>query len=443
MTLAASSPSSVDGGYPARAYGWYVVAVLILAYTVSYIDRTMLTLLVGPIRASLHISDLQLSLLHGLAFAIFYTFLGIPIGRAADRLNRRNIIVGGVLVWSVMTACCGLARNFGQLFLARVGVGVGEATLSPCAYSMLADYFPPKSLTKALSVYTAAMYMGAGIALLAGGALIAAVPAVTLPIVGALAPWQVVFLLIGAPGVLVAVLMTTIREPARMGLAAGWTKPPSFRQVLAFVRGRAGAYGLLVAGYSASSLMWNGSQGWIPAFFMRTYHWTAPQVGLRYGSTLLVFGVAGIVFGGYLAGRLRARGLRSANLLVGMISALAVAPFGVTAPLVSNAGLALGLYAAFIFAGSIPYGAAAAALQEITPNQMRAQVSALYLFGLNLAGIGLGPTVVAFLTDKVFHADAAVGHSLALTVAVAAPISALLLWLGARPYRRALDAKTF
>ena len=173
-----SAPTSdITSDTPSSRYGWYAVAVLILAYTFSYVDRTILTLMVKPIRASLHITDLQISLLHGLAFAIFYTLLGIPIARFADRGNRTRIIMAGIAVWSVMTALCGFARSFGQLFLARIGVGVGEAALSPAAYSMLSDYFRGNALTRALSVYTASIYIGAGLALLIGGALIASVPA--------------------------------------------------------------------------------------------------------------------------------------------------------------------------------------------------------------------------------------------------------------------------
>ena len=420
--------------------GWYAVSVLILAYTFSYVDRTILTLMVKPIRASLQITDLQLSLLHGLAFAIFYTLLGIPIARLADRGNRRNIITVGVAFWSLMTALCGMARSFGQLFMARVGVGVGEAALSPAAYSMLSDYFRGNALTRALSVYTAAIYVGAGLALMIGGVVIASVPAMELPWVGHMEPWQVVFLCVGAPGVLIALLMLTVREPPRSGLLGGDAAKSamSFRSVMAYMAARRGAYFLLIFGFAVHSLVWNGAMAWIPTFFIRHFGWTQSQVGLRFGMVLMIFGTIGIVFGGFFSGWLKGRGRKDANPLVGLISALVLLPAGIIATQSGQAYGALTIFAVFVFAGSMPYGAAATAFQEISPNQMRAQVTAIYFFALNLCGIGLGPTVVAAFTDKVFRSDAAVGDSMAVVFALATPISALLLWLSLKPYRRAL-----
>ena len=425
---------------PSNVYGWYVVGVLIVAYTISYVDRTILTLLVKPIRESLQISDTQLSLLHGLAFAVFYTFLGIPIARLADRHNRTRIIALGIAVWSLMTALCGFAKNFGQLFLARVGVGVGEAALSPAAYSILSDYFKGAALTRALSVYTSAIYIGAGLALMIGGAVIATVPALDLPVLGHFEPWQVVFLFVGLPGLLVAVWMLTVREPVRTGMSRAATAGQSLpvRAVARYIGDRAGAYGFLIAGLSASSLLWNGSMAWIPTFFIRTFEWTPAMIGMRFGLMLLVFGTAGILFGGWFSGWLRNRGHMDANLLVGVLSAVLVFLPGIIAPLIADETLCFAAFCAFVLAGSMPYGAAGAAFQDITPNQMRAQVIAIYFFFLNLAGIGLGPTVVALFTDQVFGDDLAVKYSLVAVAAIMAPLAALLLWVGRRSYRKCL-----
>ena len=426
---------------PAGRYGWYVVAVLILAYTFSYVDRTILTLMVGPIRASLGISDVQLSLLHGLAFAVFYTVLGVPIGQLVDRRKRTTIIATGIFVWSIMTALCGLARNFGQMFAARIGVGVGEAALSPAAYSLLADWFEGKDLVRALSLYQGAIYVGGGIATMAGGALIALVPPVTSSITGPLEPWQVVFIMVGLPGILVGLLMLTLREPARRGVKAG-AAHPSFGDVLRYMRGNGRAYGGLILGLCFASLMWNGVAAWIPSHFIRQFGWTAPEVGLRYGATLLVCGTAGILTGGYIAGRLRERGTRDANILICLISACAALPFGIAAPLVSDAGLSLTLFGFYLFGGAMPYGGAAAAFQEITPNRMRGQVSAIYLFWLNLAGIGLGPTLVAWMGQRLYGGDLGISAAIATNVAIAAPLSALVFVLTRKHYRAAQDAVT-
>ena len=420
-------------------YGWYVVFVLILAYTFSYVDRTILTLMVGPIRASLGISDVQLSLLHGLAFAVFYTFLGIPIGQLVDRRKRTTIIAIGIMVWSVMTALCGLARTFTQMFLARIGVGVGEAALSPAAYSMLADWFEGKSLVRALSFYQGAIYMGGGLATIAGGALIALVPATSTAITGPLEPWQVVFIIVGLPGILVGLLMLTLREPERRGVTG--TEHQSLGQVLRYMKSHARAYGGLILGLCFASLMWNGVAAWIPSHFIRQFGWTPAEVGLRYGSVLMLFGTAGIISGGWIAGILRERGRQDSNLLLIMLSALLALPLGVAAPLMPSASSSLAVFALYLFAGAMPYGGAAAAFQEITPNRMRGQVSAIYLFGLNLAGIGLGPTIVAALAQSAFGGDLGISRAMASDVLVAAPLSAIAILFCRRSYCAALAAR--
>ncbi len=439
-----TSPSTSSKPVAGSAYGWYVVGILILAYTVSYVDRTILTLLVKPIRETLQISDTQISLLHGLAFALFYTVLGIPIARLADRYDRTRIITAGIVVWSLMTALCGFARNFGQLFLARVGVGVGEAALGPAAYSVLGDYFKGPALTRALSVYTSAIYLGAGLALMIGGAVIASVKPMNLPVLGHFEPWQVVFLFVGLPGLVVALLMLTVREPSRTDLGDGKRGAAMpVRDVLAYLRARLGAYGYLVAGFAAASLLWNGAQAWIPTFFIRTFGWTPADVGLRYGPILLVCGSAGVISGGFLSGWFARRGRIDANLMVGIVSSALMLPAGLIAPQLATAEACLVAFAAFCFAGAMPYGAAGAALTEITPNQMRAQVTAIYFFFLNLAGIGLGPTVVALFTDRLFNDDLAVGRSIMVVAAIAAPLSLFLLWRGLEPFRRCVESVDF
>ena len=213
--------------WPPAPAAWYAVGLLFVAYTFSFVDRFILTLLIEPIKQDFNLSDTGVSLLVGFAFVIFYTFLGIPIGRLADRVNRRNLIVAGITLWSCMTALCGMARGFGSLFVARVGVGVGEAALSPAAYSMIADLFPPKKLGRALSVYTAGAFVGVGLALIVGGLVVQSVissPDITLPIIGEVRSWQVPFFIVGLPGLLVAALMYTVKEPVRRQQSGDQTK---------------------------------------------------------------------------------------------------------------------------------------------------------------------------------------------------------------------------
>ncbi|MEY4161071.1 MAG: hypothetical protein RLZZ136_1692 [Pseudomonadota bacterium] len=424
-----------------RFYSWFVLGVLILAYMISFIDRQALTLLVKPIRASLHISDTQLSLLHGFAFALFYTIMGIPIGRMVDQKRRTWIIAIGIVVWSAMTAVCGLARNFTQMFLARIGVGVGEAALSPGAYSLLGDYFPPRQLPMALSIYTAAAYAGSGLAIMIGGALISLMPAITLPGYGPLEPWQAVFVAIALPGILVALAILCVREPARTSVKRGIE--PSFSELLKHMRLHPRAYLVTILGYSLSSLMWNGALAWLPTFFIRTFQWTPAEVGLRYGLTLMLFGTAGIVLGGLIIARLRDAGRTDANLLIGLIALVIALPAGVAGMMATSQWSALTGVAVFLFGSCMPWGGAVAALQEITPNQMRGQVSAIYLFSISFVGLGFGPTVVAYFTDHLFGNDAALGHSLAVMLLLSAPLSAVILLLARAPYRKAIAAIDF
>lgn len=430
--------------YPSAKNGWYVVAVLMLAYTVSYIDRQMMSLLVKPVRATLHISDTQLSLLHGLAFAFFYTVLGLPMGRIADRHSRRNLMAAGIAAWSVMTSLCGAAQSYGQLFAARCGVGVGEATLSPGSYSLLTDYFPPKQRARALSVYTSGIYVGAAAATFGGGYLIDRIKPMDLLILGHREPWQIIFLLIGGLGLPLALLiLLTVTEPARREVSGQHPAKASFRETWAYVRSRLGAFGLITFGISTFSTLTNGIKGWIPTFLMRTYGLTPGQVGVQFGLILLVFGALGVAGGGFLASVMRTQPARSPNVAVATLAVLLVIPFGIAAPLAPTAGLSLSLYAIVIFLCGAPFGVGAASIQEITPNQMRGTVSAMYLFWVNLLGIGIGPTLVAMLTDLVFKNDLALRYSLAAMVAVAAPTSLLLLMLGLRSHQRAIEANDF
>lgn len=428
----------VSAGPPrSSAYAWYVVAVLIVAYTLSYVDRSILTLMVAPIRASLHITDVQLSLLHGLAFAIFYTIMGVPIGRLVDQRRRTGIIAVGVGLWSVATAACGFAGSFATMFAARIGVGVGEAALSPAAYSMLADQFEGKRLVRALSFYQSAIYLGPAIATLAGGVMLGHLSPLDTAI-GHFEPWQLVFILVGLPGLAIGLLVATLREPVRRGAATDTA--PSFPAVLRQIAGHRGAYGLLILGLCFQSVMWNGAAAWLPTHFMRGYGWTPSQVAWRYGPVIAIAGTCGGLFGGWLAGWMRDRGRQDANVRIGVVAALTALPFVVAAPLMPTSGPSLALVTGFLFCGAMPYGGAAAAFQEITPNRMRGQVSAIYLFWLNLAGIGLGSTIVALVTEHLFGGDLGVSRAIATVAGCAALASALALALCLSPYRRALSS---
>ncbi len=424
--------------WPPRAYSWYVVGILSAAYTVSFIDRQVLNLLVEPIRHDLQISDTQISLLQGFAFAIFYSLMGVPIARLADRGNRRNIIAAGIALWCLMTAACGLARNFLQLFLARIGVGVGEAALSPPAYSIIADYFPPERLAVATGVYALGIYAGAGIAMLVGGAvieLVSANEALVLPLFGALQPWQATFVVVGMPGLLVAGLMFTVREPARRDASSARAEGHvriSWRELWNFLKLRKAGLLTLTIGFCFIGIVIIGILAWTPTLFIRIHGWSAADIGLAYGLVLLLFGTSGSVLGGLWADSSFRRGRRDAHVRTAMFAGLLALPFAFFMPLVEDARLALGLLVPTTFLLSAPVGLSAAAIQLITPNRMRAQVTALYLLVVAFVGTGFGPMAVALTTDFVFADDQRLGQSLAAVTAVLTPIGAVSFWFSCR-----------
>lgn len=428
-----------NSAYPSSLRAWSTVAILMLAYVLSFIDRQILNLLVGPIRRDLVISDTQMSLLMGLSFALFYTVCGIPLGRLADTKSRRGLIAIGVLFWSAMTAACGMARLYWQFLLCRIGVGVGEAALSPAAYSLIADSFPAERRATAISVYSMGVYLGSGLAFLLGGLVIKFASAqgdVLLPVLGEVRPWQLIFLILGAAGVLFTLLLLAVREPARRGVGAGVAVP--LIEVGRYLRANRrtvlyhnfGFAGLAFAGY--------GSAAWIPTFFIRTYGWDAGHVGVVYGSIVAVFGCLGIVFGGRLADWMAKRGRTDANMRVGLYAAMAALPCVASFPLMDNALWAAVLMAPTVFCLSMPFGVAPAAIQEIMPSAMRGQASAIYLFVITLIGLGIGPTAVALVTDYLFADDQALRYSLLIVSTLAVSSSLFLLAKGLQPYRESV-----
>src|SRR5579863_5945908 len=228
MKDVAGDNTSVSAPWPRPRQAWYAVAVFTAALTVNFLDRGILNLLVEPIKRDLHLSDLQMSLVLGFAFACFYVILGLPIARLADSRSRRTIVGVGIAIFSLMTALCGFAQNFWQLFLCRVGVGVGEACNGPATFSMLADLFPPTKLPRAISVLNFGFFVGLGVSLLIGGTvvhLVSVLPPLTLPLVGTLRSWQYTFFIVGIPGLIIAALFSTIIEPIRRGRITGPAGP--------------------------------------------------------------------------------------------------------------------------------------------------------------------------------------------------------------------------
>ncbi|MEO8224294.1 MAG: MFS transporter [Gammaproteobacteria bacterium] len=442
-----------DSGYPNPRYGWYVVGILTFAYLLSFLDRQILALLVQPIRRDLNISDFQVSLLGNLAFGIFYTLLGLPLGRAADRFSRRGIIAAGVATWCLMTASCGLARNFVQLFLARVGVGVGEAALNPAALSMISDYFPRRTRGRALTFYNMGISLGVGVALIFGGQVIAWVagaPPVELPGIGVLRSWQTVFILVGMPGILVALLMFTVREPVRrdrlqVRQADGTlTEELSVAATVAYLWQRRRTYLTHFIGMTVVTILGYSYFFWTPTLFLRTWGWTIPEISLAYGLVTIIGGPLGILLGGWIADYLFRRGYKDALMRTCLGGALTLlVPGSVLTPLMPGPELAVAMLVPVSIGGAMVTATGAAALQMITPNQMRAQTTAVYYFVINIFGL-LGPTAVASVTDFGFGDDNSLRWSLAIVSALSSVIGLVLLTAHLPHYRASVrEAETW
>ncbi|HMI89733.1 MAG TPA: MFS transporter [Polyangiales bacterium] len=446
---AAPRSASEPEPYPSTLYAWYCVILLLGIYLNSFLDRQMLALVVGPIKTTMGLTDSQVGFLMGPAFALFYTVAGLPLGWLADRMSRRVLIGVGQVAWSIASACFGLGNNYTQLVTARVGVGVGEASLGPSAYSVIADLFPPHRLARAMSVYGMGIYIGGGLANLVGGLLtgwFSAEQTYTVPIFGERMGWQVIFLMTALPVLPLTLLLPTLREPKRRAVgvvrdASGQARPMTvpFSMFLSYVWLNRRTMFCHCFGFAFLSFSGYGAGAWLPEFFIRVHGWTRAEVGVSLGVASMTIGPAGLLLGGYLSDRFAAHGHRDAKLRAGVISAVAWLPFGVAAPLVDDGVLAYVLLLPGILLTAMPWGIAPAAVQEIMPNQMRGQASGVYLFIINMLGLAGGPIALALLTDYVFRDEKQIHLSLVWTTTVAHILSAILLLAGLKAYRESRD----
>jgi len=435
----AAAATGATRAYPPAIQGWYAVFALALAVMVNFLDRGIFALLVRPIKADLHLSDVQVSLIMGFAFTFFYVLLGLPVARLVDRGNRKRIMAIGIAVWSAMTALCGFAGSFWQLFLARVGAGVGETTSGPSAYSMLSDYFPPEKLPRAIAGMNIGFVVGSGLSLVLGAAAIGFVgnrPEIVVPVLGTFRSWQVVLLLVGMPGLIVAAIMLSVREPPRHhGHAAGASQPVTEVFMLMVRHWR--VFIPMFAGLALRSVQMFGLQMWGPSFYQRTYGWSATQIGYVSGASLMVAMPIGLFLGSWLAEYYWKRGRHDANMRVVVISTAVSVPLGVFAPLLPSPWLFAGVsMITWVFLG-MAAPVENAALQSVTPNRMRGQMTFLFLFTMNVVGMGLGPLFVALLSQYVFS-EAEIRYSIMLTSAVLGVPAIYAFWFGMRPYGEAM-----
>ncbi|MBC7984614.1 MAG: MFS transporter, partial [Candidatus Obscuribacterales bacterium] len=369
----------------------------------------------------------------------------------ADRFSRRWIIGIGVFVWSIMATACGLARSATQLFWARVGVGVGEAALSPAAYSMLTDLFPREKQGGAFSIYNMGITIGSGLALLIGGLVVAAVSGegktFVLPLLGEVRAWQMAFIITGLPGVLLPLLLLSVREPVRRGLlkktdARGIesTHRPSFFELLKFVGKNVDFYSLHFVAMALLSLVGYGVGAWLPSTLVRTYGITAGHAGIMIGTFTLVINTAGLFFAGKLSDHLTKKGRTDAAVIVCFLSACGIATLTAIPALMPNITMmwvALAV-SCFTFHGYVAMGPMI--VNQVTPNQMRALVSALYLFVVNMIGMMGGPVIVPLITRLLFNDESQIRYGLSITIAVGGTLAAVLLWIERSKYKKKMLA---
>lgn len=394
---------TTDRQYPSTRYAWYMVIVLTVAYILSFVDRYILGLLAEPIKADLGLTDFQIGLLLGPAFGLFYIFMGLPLGWLADRKRRTLIVSIGVFVWSIATFASGLARNFWHLAVARFSVGAGEATLSPCAMSMISDSFPREKRGKPIAFYSAALSLGAGVASLVSAAVLTWAKSefsISLPVLGSVAPWQFTFFIVGLPGIVIAAMFLTLREPARQK-TAGVEVKPQFGVMLRHVFSRLNIYASFVAFVCLMTII-AYSQGFYAPMFKRTWGWEAEQYAIVNAIVLLSVGPLTVNVAGWVNDRLYAAGKKDAPLLIMIFGALLMVPTGIIAPLMPNAWLAIGILVFNTIGIATTTATGVTGLLNITPSEIRGQTVAFYYMTISLAGLGLGPTTIGWLSDNVF-----------------------------------------
>ena len=422
---------------------WYLIFLLLLASTLSFVDRQILNVMIGPIQRDLGgISDTQMSLIMGFAFALFYNFMSWPAGVLTDRHNRRNLMAAGIAAWSAMTVLCGAASQYWHLFLARMGVGVGEATLGPAANSTLADVVPIDRLPLAIGVVSAAPFIGQGLANILGGPLIDALearPAIEVPLMGTLYTWQAVFILVGAPGLLVALLFFTFSEPARTQTLRAQGQAVPFTEVCAFVKDRWVFFTLIFVAYLCLATQGWSLFSWLVEFYVRNHQWSRTEIGLTYGFIAMVVGIAGSVLAGYWAGRMMRGGTQDATLRLVFYGSLLLLPLAPLLTIAPNPWHGIFLLVPVTFLMAMPAGLIMTSLQAIAPNEMRGQMVAFYLIAVNFLSYTFAPSLPAVMSDFLFASPLALGKSISILAVVNYLVAAICLGFGLKAYRDALD----
>jgi MFS family permease len=429
-------------GWPPMRQAYGAAVILAIVQMCAMLNNGVMTLLVEPVKRDLQLTDLEMSYLLGFSVVLFYAFVGIPAARLADTHNRKWLMTLSIGIWSLATAACGLASSFWQFFAARFGIGAGESISGPLSYSLLADYFPPDKLPRGIAIYNAGLAGGNAASLLLGAFLIhilAGLPTIDVPLVGVVRDWQLVFTLTGAAGIPVALLTAWMAEPKRRGLLSKpvGSRPVgvTLRQVLAYLWANKRVYGPMFSGLCLTSIHMMGVGAWMAAFYSRTYGWEPAVIGFYSGLVSLGLAIPALYGAVWFNEFMRRRGHADANLRVMAIGLTATAPIMIAAPLMPSPWLALALFGIGPALMLVAAPSLNTALQIITPNEMRGQMTAIYLFIVLAVSQAVGPTFFAFLTTQVFGDESQLRYAIATSAAVLFPATALAYWSGIGTYR--------
>jgi MFS family permease len=441
------APATADPGgggqpWPQTALAWYAVVILALVLMLGQLESQIINYLIKPIKRDFHLSDLQMSVLIGVAPSAFYALVGFPLARLVDSMRRTAVMSVALGLAGVMTSMAGFTQAFWQFALCRFAVGGGGAVSNPGTYSLLSDYFPRERLPRAIATLTLGLVFARAIAPILSGTMVGLAAGWGVLHLGGLAirEWQTVFIMAGALGLTGAILMLTVREPARRGrMSALQGKPLPMRTVFAYVWTNRLIYlpqYLALGFYAVESF---GLESWRLEFLRRTYGWEPQVAGPILGTAALCAQLTGLFFGTRLTEWLAKR-TDDANLRTVAI-AYTIAPiFAVASPLMPTPWLSIACSAASGMLGTACAAPQNAALQSVTPNEMRGQITALYYFVFTAIGLGIGPTIMAFVTNVIIGDETLIRYAMAGSAAVMTPLAAIFMWIAVGPYGRAIAA---
>ena len=425
-----------DGGLrpPTRVAAWLAVLLFCIAQIVSTIDRGMLALVIDPVRNDLHITDVQIALLQGFAFAVFYVTVGLPLGMAADRVNRKRLLLVGIITWSLATIAGGFAQNFGQMFASRLFIGFGEAVLGPCAVTMIGDLFPASARGRPMAVYVYGSIIAYGLGSVVSGYVLQLAPQgvfdIITPLRG-LAPWRTAFALVGSFGFFLAALMLLLREPKRQRSASETAALRGLGATLAQFFARRRLFLPLYGALATFAMGGAAASGWGAVLLTRNFGFTPATAGKSIGSGQLLWATLGACIASLLVDKVTLRGGSRGKVLFAAVLALIAIPSSL-AGMASSGTIAVVLLSEVMFASALYGTTMLSAIMEVSPANARGLAVALYAFVMTMIGGSLGPLFVAMLTEHVFHKPEAVGWSMAIVGTGALCTSALLAFAAAR-----------